>query len=157
MSWATAIGWTIALLAFWIEPAPATAQEICIDPQDLTRLYQPGEPGPCLSPAPTTSEVGRPPDDTALHLAWCAGLHDAAVLLEPQIGDDPSIVSGEAFFSVAKGQRERPGLGDLEAARAEGRDWLLADDMDESYSLGSLVPHSFIVCGQAYRFAKGEH
>jgi len=85
-------------------------------------------------------------------LASCAGLSDGAVAIEPKHKTDPLIIQGQAYFDAAKTIRERPSVPELEAARAESRNLLLADSYRPDFPQGSFYSHQFIACGQAYRY-----
>jgi hypothetical protein len=139
----------LALGILYTLTSPVSGEESCIPASESLLIYDPDQP-PVCPPLPfeiTPSIIGRPHDFTAQILAGCAGFLDAVLMVEPEHASDPQFVNGDTYFEIAKAQRERPSLNELEQKRQNARDWIMADVNDPTYSLGSLIPHSFMGCG----------
>jgi len=94
------------------------------------------------------STVGRPPDFSATELADCAGLWDAALILEPEIVTQLGFIDPESIFDLAKARRERPPLAELVEIRKAARE----RDLDFLLDPGDAIPHAFSYCnGVIYR------
>lgn len=145
----------LTLVLVGVLQAPALAEEACLGPKYPSPLHTPEDSIPCMGPKLAPPELGRPPNNVPLQLAWCAGFFDAIKVVEPTVEADPYFIQGDVFFETAEAIRDRPPLDTLGAARERGRNWLMSDHLDEGYSLGSLVHHAVGSCGQALRFVIG--
>jgi hypothetical protein len=148
--------WVLALVIGCALQGPALAEDVCTSEHEPSLLHTPGGPILCPVPGSASPEVGRSSKNVPQQLAWCAGLFDAVKVVEPSVKTNPFFVQGDVFFDTAEKIRDRPPLDELEAARERGRNWLMSDHLDESYSLGSLVHHAVSSCGQALRFVIGK-